>query len=122
MSRRGIAAVAEHERVDLSVESREELLADRFLDEQARAGEAHLARVVELPRRPVRSGVEIAVGEHDQRTLATELGGERHDVLGRGPCRCGAAVAGEPVNVMRRTPGSATSAAPTSSPMPCTRL
>ena len=41
---------------------------------------------------------------------------------GRGHGRSGGPVSGEPVKLMRRTPGSATSAAPASSPMPWTTL
>ena len=72
-------------RVDGGVEAGEELVADRRLDEQPGAGEADLPGVVVLPGRLGRGGVEVGVGEHDQRALAAELGGERHDVLGRRP-------------------------------------
>ena len=63
----------------------EELVADGGLDEQPRAGEADLTRVVVLAGGLRGGGVEVGVGEHDQRSLAAELGGERHDVLGRRP-------------------------------------
>jgi hypothetical protein len=65
----GVAAVAEHQGVGVAVEAREELVADRRLDEEPRAGEAHLAGVVVLPRRPVRGGIEVGVGEHDEGPL-----------------------------------------------------
>ena len=67
------------------MEPLEELVAHRRLDEQAGAGQADLPGVVVLPGGLHRRGVEVGVGEHDQRALAAELGRERHDVLGRRP-------------------------------------
>ena len=57
--RRRVAAVAEHVGVDVALEAGEELVADRGLDEQPRAGEADLAGVVVLAgglRAPRRRG------------------------------------------------------------------
>ena len=61
----------------------EEVVSDRCLDQQSGAGEAHLARIVELPRGAVGGSVKVGVGEHDQRSLPSQLGRERNDVLGR---------------------------------------
>ena len=55
---------------------------DRRLDQEPGAGEAHLTRVVVLAGCLRGSGIEIGVGEHDQRPLPAQFGGERHDVLG----------------------------------------
>ena len=59
-----------------------------MLDEEARAREADLARVVVLVGRGRRRRVEVGVVEHDERRLAPEL--ERH----RGEVRGGVAVDG----------------------------
>ncbi len=53
------------------------------LDEETRAGEADLARVVVHQGRLGGREVEVRVGEDDERTLAPELGGEGREVLGR---------------------------------------
>ena len=62
----------------------EEPVGDRLLDEEARAGQAHLARVVVLPGRLPRSRLEVGVGEDEQRALPAELARERDDVPRRG--------------------------------------
>ena len=64
--------------------ARAELGFDRGLDQHARAGQAHLARVVELRGDARRGVVEIGVGEHDERRLAAELEADRRDVRRRG--------------------------------------
>ena len=69
--------------VDGGVEALEERVAHALLHEQARAGQAHLAGVVVLAGRLGRGGVEVGVLEHDQRALATQLAGERHEVARR---------------------------------------
>ena len=81
--RRRIAAVSEHVGVDVVLEEGHEVVTHRRLDEQAGASEADLSGVVVLPRRLAGGGVEIGIGEHDERPLTAELGRERHDVLGR---------------------------------------
>jgi hypothetical protein len=79
-----VARVAEHVRVGGGVEAREELVGHRLLDEQSRAAQAHLARVVVLQRGLRRRRIQVGVLEDQERVLAAELGGERHDVLRRG--------------------------------------
>ena len=60
-----VARVAEDVLVGEAVEELEELVGDRLLDEQARAGEADLAGVVVLARGGAGGGLEIGVGEDD---------------------------------------------------------
>ena len=81
---RVVARVAEHVGVGVAVEALEELVRDRLLDEQARAGEAHLPGVVVLAGGLGGGGLDVGVGEDDQRALAAQLGGEGHDVGGGG--------------------------------------
>ena len=69
--------------VGMKVKLLEEDVADAVLDEEARAGEAHLARVVVLAGRLARGRVDVGVLEHDEGVLAAELAGERNDVAGR---------------------------------------
>ncbi len=83
------ARVAEHVGVGVAIEALEEVVADRLLDEQPRAREAHLAGVVVLAGRLRGRGLEVGVGEHDQRPLAAQLGRERHEVRGRRRARSG---------------------------------
>ena len=78
--RRVVARVAEHVLVGEAVEELEEALRDRFLDEQARPREADLAGVVVLAGRLPGRCLEVGVGEDEERPLAAELTGERHDV------------------------------------------
>ena len=78
--RRVVAGIAEHVLVGEAVEELEERAGDRLLDEQARAGEADLARVVVLAGRLARRCLEVAVGEDEERALAAELAGERDEV------------------------------------------
>ena len=66
--------------VDKAVKQLEERAGDRLLDEQARAGETDLSRVVVLARCLPRRRLEIAVREHEERPLAAELSGERDEV------------------------------------------
>ena len=109
----GVARVADLDLGCPCFEPLQELVEDRGLDEEARAGQAHLARVVVLVGRGRRRRVEVRVLEHDERRLAAEL--ERH----RGQVRGGVAVdrvrggggAGErdPVDVLvsrERCPGA----------------
>ena len=51
------------------------------------------------------SGVEVGVGEDDERALAAELGRERHEVRAAAARRSRAPVSGEPVKEMRRSAG-----------------
>ena len=67
--------------VDGAVKEVEEPLGHRFLDEEPGAGEADLAGVVVLAGGPARCGLEVGVGEHEQRPLPAELGRERDEVL-----------------------------------------
>ena len=96
--------IAQHVLVGEPVEALQERVGDRLLDQQPRARQAHLAGVVVLARRLARRGVQVGVGEHDQRALAAQLGRERDDVAPPRRRRCGAPVSGEPVKLMRRTP------------------
>ncbi len=116
-----VARIAKHLLVREAMEELEERLSNRLLHQQPRAGQAHLTRIVELPCRLARGCLEIAVLEDEQRSLPAELGGERNDVpRGRDPdVTRGLRRAGERD---APTPGCATSAAPTSSPIPWTRL
>ena len=61
-----------------------ELVGDGLLDEEARRGEADLARMVVLIGRLLDSCVEIGIGEDEERRLAAELEGDGDDVLGGG--------------------------------------
>ena len=65
-----VARIAENVLVGEAVEEVEKRLRDRFLDEEAGAGEAHLTGVVELARGLPRRRLEVAVLEHEQRSLA----------------------------------------------------
>ena len=118
-----VARVAQHVGVDAArAGARGTASVTDSCDQDARAGEADLAGVVVLAGGLGRGGVEVGVGEHQQRALAAELGRERARCSRPPRGRCGRAVSGEPVNDTRRTLGCATSAAPASSPMPCTTL
>jgi hypothetical protein len=75
-----VERVPEHVVVDVAVEPLQELVTHRRLDEQAGAGEAHLTTVVVLPGCLRGGGLEVGVGEHDERPLPAELGRERHEV------------------------------------------
>ena len=94
----------------------------RALHDQPRAREADLAGVVELVHRLLHDGVEVGVGERDERRLAAELERDRREVRRRRPARRACPSGTQPVNAMRSTPGWAVRAAPASSPMPCTTL
>src|SRR5690606_6448744 len=63
---------------------RDELVVDRLVDQEPRAGRARLARVVEDPaeRAPGR-GLEVRVGEDDVRRLAAQLERDRLHRFGR---------------------------------------
>ncbi len=63
---RVVSRIAEHVLVGTAWNVLEEDVADRFLDEEARAGEADLARVVVLAGRLARGRVEVGVLEHDE--------------------------------------------------------
>src|SRR5581483_4184243 len=65
-----VAWIAEDVLVRIPVEQREELVRHRLLDEQPRAREAHLPRVVVLPGRSPCRRLEVGVGEDDERPLA----------------------------------------------------
>ena len=53
---------------------------DRVLDEEPRAREAHLPRVVELVHRLLHGGVQVRVREDQERRLPSELEGDRREV------------------------------------------
>ena len=78
--RRLVARVAQHVLVREPVKQLQEAVGDGLLDEQARAREAHLAGVVVLAGGLAGGRLEVTVVEHDQRALAAQLAGERHDV------------------------------------------
>ena len=69
----GLARVADLDALDVVVEALRNVVDDRALDEQARPGQANLARVVVLVGGGGRRGVEVGVLEHDERRLAAEL-------------------------------------------------
>src|SRR4029077_19824996 len=75
-----VPRVTEDVLVGEAAEELEELVGNRLLDEQARAGEADLACVVVLARAGSGGGLEFGVGEDDERPLAAELGRERHQI------------------------------------------
>ena len=79
-----VPGVAQHQGVGVVVEPFQEPVSDLGGHQQPGAGQAHLSRVVELPGRSVGGSVEIGVGEHHERSLAAQLGGERDDVGRRG--------------------------------------
>ena len=64
------------------LEELDEALANRDVHEQSGAGETHLAAVVVHQRRLLGGGPEVGVREDQEGTLATEFGGEGHEVLG----------------------------------------
>ncbi len=59
-----------------------ELLRDRLVHEQARAGEADLAGVVVLLRRNLCCDAEVGVLHDDRRRLAAQLEGQGREVVG----------------------------------------
>ena len=66
-------------------EARGELAGDRLVDQQPGAGQAHLARVVELADRVADGQVQVGVGEHEQRRLPAEFQRDRRELrAGRG--------------------------------------
>ena len=86
----GVERVAHLDRHRAADELTDEAVVDGALDEQARAGRAHLAGAGEdADERAVDGRVEVGVGEHDVGALAAELqadllhvlGGPAHDVL-----------------------------------------
>ncbi len=62
------------------LEEVEEVVADRLVNDEARARQTYLAGVVVLPGRLLRCGIEVSVGKHHERPFPTQLGGEGHDV------------------------------------------
>jgi len=62
-------------------ESLGKLLRDRGVHEQARAGETHLAGVVVLLRCDLGGDAEVGVVHDDRRRLATQLEGQRREVV-----------------------------------------
>ena len=101
-----VPRVAEDVLVGEAVEELEELLGHGVLDEEPRPREADLAGVVELTGRLACRRLEIAVGEDEQRPLASELAGEGDEVLRRGdadvPGRLGRAGERDPPHVRVR--------------------
>jgi hypothetical protein len=94
------------------VEMPQERLADAGLHQEPGPGQTHLAGIIELGGGLLGGRFDIGVGADDEGALAAQFGGE-------GDAR---AVSGDPVNEIRRTRGSPTRAAPTSSPRPWTIL
>ena len=77
-----IATVAQYVALRREREAREEFVADRVFNEESRARETDLARVVVHQRGLFDRDVEVGVGEDDERSLAAEFGREGHEVLG----------------------------------------
>src|SRR2546426_247571 len=75
---------AELHPLDVLGELVEEVIADRLVDEEAAAGPAHLARVLERAEQDALQGpVELRVREHDLRVLPPELERHRRHMAGR---------------------------------------
>ncbi len=65
------------------VEHLQKLVLDALLHEEPGPGKTHLSGIVELARSLPCCSLEVGIGEHQQGSLAPELGGEGDDVLGR---------------------------------------
>jgi hypothetical protein len=78
-----IAWVAQYVPVDGGMEALEERFADALLHQQPGAGQTYLTGVVVLAGGLAGGGVEVGVLEDDQRSLAAQLAGERHQVSRR---------------------------------------
>ena len=82
--RRLVHRVADLERLDPVGQLRHEVVVDLVLEEQARAGGAHLALVVEDAReRALHRRLHVGVGEDDVRRLAAELERDALERAGR---------------------------------------
>ena len=73
----GLARIADDDLGDARPQALEERLEHRLLDQQARPGEAHLPGVVVLVGGGRGGGVEVGVGEDEERRLAAELERDR---------------------------------------------
>ncbi len=82
----GIETVADLQLLAELGDAADELLVDRLLDEQTRAGAADLAGIGEYRHRGTRhGGIEIGVREHDVRRLAAELERDALEIARGGP-------------------------------------
>jgi len=104
-----------------AVEELEKALRDSVLDQQPRAGETDLAGVVVLPAalRAAATRSQSANTSSGPLPPSSAVKGTRLRAAGSPIAR---PVSGDPVKEMRCAAGCATSAAPTSSPNPCTTL
>ena len=120
---RGLRAptVTEHVLVGEPVEQLEEVARHRSLHDEACTGEAYLARIVVLEGGLPRRRLEIGVGEDEKRSLSPNSA-VKGTMLRAAATPMWRAVSGEPVKEMRLTRRSDTRAAPTSSPIPWTKL
>ncbi len=75
-----VARIALLDLLGLFQEGLDEAVADALLDQDARAGEADLAGIVELADRRVDRKLEIAIGKDDEGRFAAEFEGERHQI------------------------------------------
>ena len=106
-----------------SASALDELVVDRLLDEQPRAGASSIAPwLKKMPEvRALEGGVQVGVGEDDVRRLAAQLERDALEVAGgrlrRSPADVGRAGEGDLVDVR-----VAASAAPAVSPKPVTTL
>ena len=110
-----VARVAQPQRRRLRQEPLEKVVGDRLGHQQPYGGQAHLTGVVELLDSEVGGEVEVGVVEDEQRRLAAELN-DTGVTFAAAAAPMARAVGTEPVKQMRRTRGSATSAAPASVP------
>ena len=84
-----------------------ELLGDAALDVEPVGGGAGLAAVAHLgDHRAVERGVEVGVGEHEERRVAAELHRAVDDLVGRLASAAPGPTSVEPVNDSLRTRGS----------------
>ena len=101
----------------ISARRRDELVVDRLLDEQPRAGRADLALAEEdAHEHALERGVEVGVGEDDVGRLAAEFERDLLQVARPRPSRAARPTSVEPVKVILSTPSWCASAAPAVSP------
>ncbi len=81
----GQTRVANDQRRGVGSDLLEQLVGNRGVDNDPSPGQTHLAGVHVLGDDRLRGGVEVGVGEHDERRLATEFEADRCECLGSGP-------------------------------------
>ena len=77
---RVVSRIAEHVLVGEGVEELQKAVCNGLLDEQTCPRETDLTGIVVLAGGLPRSRLQVGVREHEERTLAAKLGGERHEI------------------------------------------